>query len=170
MAGIAAGVLSLVTLLGEAQEPEQQVKAAFIYKFCAYIKWPENSFADHTSPFIIGVAGSSNTVRQFEQVLQGKFAVDRPLHVRLIRQERDIEGIHILYLEQDWQKKLADFPALRGEAPILTITEEYQIPKYGIINFVLEEGYIRFEIAKSRAEAVGLQMSSELLAVASKIQ
>ena len=44
-----------------AQQPERpevaerQVKAAYLYKFASYVRWPADSFAHERSPIVIGV-------------------------------------------------------------------------------------------------------------------
>ena len=36
---------------------EYKLKAAFLYKFTTYIRWPDGSFKDSKSPFVIAVLG-----------------------------------------------------------------------------------------------------------------
>ncbi len=57
---------------------------------------------------------------------------------------------------------------LRGES-ILTVGEsDAFLDKGGIINFVLEQGKVRFEINDRAAEEAGLKISSKLLRLAKR--
>ena len=53
----------------EATEPS--VKAAFLYKFAAYIEWPPASFAASDAPFVIGVVDSEEVAVELEQIVAG---------------------------------------------------------------------------------------------------
>ena len=64
------------------------------------------------------------------------------------------------------QSIAAGLKAVQG-APVLTVTDSQDNggPK-GIINFVIEEGHVRFEINDATASANGLTISSKLLSLA----
>ena len=54
---------------------------------------------------------------------------------------------------------------------ILTVTESDGALAHGsVINFVLNDGRVRFEIALDSAEKSGLKLSSRLLAVAQEVR
>jgi hypothetical protein len=43
------------------------------------------------------------------------------------------------------------------------------MPTHGVINFVIREDYVRFQISKSHADEIGLKLSSQLLEVAVQV-
>jgi hypothetical protein len=55
-------------------------------------------------------------------------------------------------------------------APTLVVTDsEGALDQGSMINFVLDDGHVRFEISTTPAEKRGLQLSSGLLAVAKSV-
>ena len=62
--------------------------------------------------------------------------------------------------------------AVRSDAsrPVLIVTEaDGGIPRGSMINFLIVDRHVRFEIALPSVEKAGLRMSSRLLAVAQRV-
>lgn len=150
----------------DLQDSEREVKAAFIHHFCAYVTWPQTP---ENAQYVVGVAASNKTTRLVKQRLEEKLNGICQLRVRVVRPEDDLRDIHILYVTRDANLPLANFRALAQNPAILTISEEGNIPQRGMINFVIHDNYVRFQISKSRAEETGLRMSSQLLEVAVQV-
>ncbi len=150
----------------DSQNSEQEVKAAFIHHFCAYVTWPQ---PPPKARFVVGIAASRKTTRTLKKTLEGKTNSTCNFSVRSVRPDDDLQNINILYTTQDGHVSLADFRALASSPAILTISEEGQIPNHGVINFVIRDDYVRFQISKSRADEIGLKLSSQLLEVAVQV-
>lgn len=148
------------------RDPEREVKAAFIHHFCAYVTWPQ---MPENAQYVVGVAASNKTARIVKKRLEEKPNGICRFRVRIVRPEDDLKNIHILYVTRDANFPLADFGALTQNPAVLTISEENHIPQRGMINFVIHDNFVRFQISKSRAEEVGLKMSSQLLEVAVQV-
>jgi hypothetical protein len=155
--------LAPATQSADFYDSEQKVKAAFIHHFCAYVTWPQ---APHDAHYIVGIAASNKTTRLVKHMLEDKQNGACKFKVRIIRPEEPLHNIHILYVTRDAKFPLSGFQALTQNPAVLTITEESEIPSQGMINFIMRDNYVRFQISKSRAEEVGLKMSSQLLEVA----
>ena len=50
--------------------------------------------------------------------------------------------------------------------PVLTVTEADDHPKGSVINFLIDDDHVRFDISRPAAERNGLQLRAQLLAVA----
>jgi hypothetical protein len=150
----------------DIQNSEQEVKAAFIHHFCAYVTWPQPP-AD--TQFVVGISASRKTARVLKKTLEEKTNGACKFSVRSVRPNDDLQGIHILYTTQDGQVSLADFRALATSPAILTVSEDNQIPTHGVINFVIRDDYVRFQVSKSRADEIRLKLSSQLLEVAVQV-
>src|SRR5687767_451402 len=109
------------------QESEIHIKAAFLYKFCGYTAWPNTSFSAADAPFVIGVAGDDDEVREITHVLTGKSLGQRGFAVNKIKAGDDLQGIHILYINAQSPLRARDFITRARNAPILTITEEISL-------------------------------------------
>jgi hypothetical protein len=160
-----------------AQEPapdiQRRVKAAFVYKFAAFVDWPDEAFASATSPMIIGVAGADRVAKELEQAVAGREVAGHPILVRRI-QAGDALGdcCQILFVGASLPREQARELLLQqvGKRPVLTVTEARGDPPAGsVINFVEADDRVRFDISRPAAEAKGLKLRSQLLAVARQV-
>ena len=154
-------------LRAEEATPEHRVKAAFVYKFSEYVEWPPAAFAGADSPLVIGVVGSDALARELERFATGRNVGGRPVHVRRIARGDAWDGLHVVFLGDD-ARNAAVLQAARGR-PVLTITEAAVDARGGMINFVLVDAKVRFDVALPEAEASGLRISSRLLSVARRV-
>jgi DNA-binding transcriptional regulator of glucitol operon len=67
-----------------------------------------------------------------------------------------------------WQTRhLSKTKTIIADKPVLLVTEfEGLLQKGSVINFVIREGSIKFELSKSNAEAQGLQTDMRLVQLA----
>jgi YfiR/HmsC-like len=158
-----------------ADEPAvavERVKAAFLYKFAAYVEWPTGAFQQADSPLVIGVAGADDIAAELEQVAVGRNVSGRPVQVhRLARAENAGSCCQILFIGA--RNERAHVRELLGSAqghPVLTVTDtDAEHPKGSIINFLEATDRVRFDISRNAAERNGLQLRSQLLAVARQV-
>jgi hypothetical protein len=146
---------------------ERQVKAAYLYKFTGYIQWPASVRAQPDMPFVIGVHGDDATADELGKLVRGRTVEGRPIEVRVVDELNMPEGIQMLYIARGYTD-LAERLARRDpRPPVLVVTDAPgALKRGGMINFVLSEGRVRFEISLGAAERAGLSLSSRLLAVA----
>ena len=169
----AAALGALVGLLApssQAQDDpvtlERRVKAAFIYKFAGYVEWPDSAFAASDAPITIGVLGDDAMAVELVQAAGGRAIDTHPVTVRRIRDVEGAAGLHVLFVSQAERGRLA---ALRNapSQPLLIITESDKALDQGsVVNFVISEGRVRFEVALDNAERRNLKLSARLLTVA----
>src|SRR5882672_2328009 len=73
---------------GETRLSEYEVKAAFLYKFATYVRWPPQSAAVADAPFVIGVIGKDPFGQALDAVMKGQSVHGRAVVVkRLARPE-----------------------------------------------------------------------------------
>jgi hypothetical protein len=172
---LAAVLLSLLTcelaLAQLVQAPrESAVKAAFLYKFGAYIEWPPGLLQRADEPLVIGVSGDEPVAADLEQLVAGKTVEGHPVVVRRVGENGSLKGVHILFLGQRPASRLRDAIA-SAPAPILVVTEQDQGLQLGsVINFAVVNGRVRFAVSLASAEARNIRLSSRLLAVAQDIE
>lgn len=152
---------SASVVVPHAQEisQEYQIKAAYLYNFLKYVDWPKPI----NRTFLICVAGQN----PFGSVLDGLTSNERvrgnPVKTEIILGFEP--GCDVIFTP-----RTSNIPAyLQGAAgmPILTVGETPRfIEQGGIVNFVLENGKVRFEINRNAAERAGLRFSSRLLQLA----
>jgi len=167
---VAAGLASPRPAQADAQADEYRVKAAFLYKFGSYIEWPSGSFARADSPVTIGVMGAEALAEELAQIVAGRNVNGRPVRVRRLRPGDPIAGLHVLFVGRADGGRLAEIlAAARGQA-LLTVTESEEGLELGsMINFVVVEDKVRFDIAPPPSESSNLKISARLLGVARKV-
>jgi len=143
---------------------EYQVKAAFLYNFAKFVEWPAEAFADTSAPIILGVLGQDPFGVVLEQTIQGKTVRGRTLVIRRFERIQDVEVCHVLFVSSSEEKHLARIlEGLKGSG-VLTVSEMEQFARNGgIIQFIMQENKVRFEINVDAAERAGLKISSKLL-------
>ncbi len=168
--GIAAGVAGPSPVQADAQADEYRVKAAFLYKFGSYVEWPSGTFARADSPVTIGVMGADALADELTQIVAGRSVNGRPVRVRKLRPGDPIAGLHVLFVGRAHGGRLGEIlAAARGQA-LLTVTESEEGLELGsMINFVVVEDRVRFDVAPPPSEAGNLKISARLLGVARKV-
>ena len=149
---------------------EQQVKAAYLYKFCGYVEWPPNAFAAPDSPIKIGILGADALADELSQTVAGRTVNGRTVSVRKLHRDDPISGVNVLFVGRANTARLAEILAAAKNQPMLTVTEsDGALASGSIINFVLVDGKVRFEVAPKTALTVYLNISARLLAAAYKV-
>jgi YfiR/HmsC-like len=130
----------------EASTLEYQVKAAFLYKFAGYVDWPSTSFARPDTPVTIAVT------------------------VKRVKGGESLAGVHILFVGKAESARLSQWMQSARPHSVLTVTESDGALAHGsVINFVMTDRRVRFEVALDSAEKSKLKLSSRLLAVAQQV-
>jgi hypothetical protein len=167
------GILCIKTFAVAAEESpqvlEQRVKAAFLFKFGGYVEWPENVFPHKDSPLIIGVAGADVLAEELSEVVAGRTMNGRPVTVRRVRGGEPLTNIHVLFVSRSEIGRLNEL--LAQAQPVLTVTDfEKGLAQGSIINFVVTDNRVRFEISLDAAKRSGLKIGEPLLSVAMRVQ
>jgi prepilin-type processing-associated H-X9-DG protein len=168
---VLAGWLPNAVADDESAVSERDVKAAFLYKFAAYVDWPDAAFVAADSPIVIGVAGDEAIAGELVRITAGRQVKGRSFAIRRVADTDNLTGLHILFVGRADSARLLQFSKASQSRPILLVTEaENERGPGGIINFVLVDGHVRFWIANQEAERRGLKLSSRLLSVAQNVQ
>ena len=149
---------------------EYQVKAAFLYNFGKFVEWPADAFSDAEAPLVIGIYGNNPFGHDLEVMVAGKKIGSHPVDVRRVSALTDLRRCHIVFISMSEQKNTASVvEALRGRG-VLTVTENMKhfAGSELIINFVMENDQVHFEINGAAADRTGLAISSKLLSLARK--
>jgi len=160
--------------LGAANFEEYQVKAAILHSLSTFVDWPTNSFASATSPFVIGVLGRDPFGPLLPKILNTKQIHHRPIVIQLLGKDDDPTRCHLLFISASEKDRLRSLLDKLKNAPVLTVGDSASYCAAGVmINLqVVEkngEEKIAFEMNHEAARHAGLQVSSQLLRLATKI-
>ena len=168
---IAAGawiLLGAASLTAQQSGPSEfQIKAAYIYNFGKFVKWPAVAPANQSGSFTICVLDGDPFGATLGSTLAGETVGDKPVAVRHIEKAQDASVCHILFIGSAQGKDLKTILSALDEDAVLTVSDMPDFSKRGgMIQFVLEGDRIRFEINLDGAEKSHLVFPSELLKVA----
>jgi hypothetical protein len=102
-----------------------------------------------------------------EDVVRGRRVDGRPIQVRLLSSEEEVKAargtFHILFVAAGEERAFAAWSASLPRHGVLTVGESNAFAVLGgIVNFVLVENKVRFEINRPVAEAAGLKLRAQL--------
>ena len=148
-----------------------QVKAAFLFNFAKFVEWPPGTFANDQAAIILGFSDRDPLAGALE-ALQGKVVQGRRLEVRRCRRPEDLRRCQIFFASASERAGLPQILSSLRNFPVLTVTDEVDnfAKLGGIINLILAEDKIRFEISLNNARQSGLKISSQLLKLAITVE
>jgi hypothetical protein len=150
---------------------EYRVKAAFLYNFARYVKWPEPVFKDKDAPLRIAVVGSDVFSKVLEDLLKDKKAGTRPVLTSNFATAQELGECQILYVPSSEEKNLPQIKLAYKDRSILIVGDSYAVAEQGTqIGFYLDKSKVRFAINTDAVRAAKLEVSSELLKLAKVIE
>jgi len=175
------------------QATEYELKMAFLFNFLKYVEWEKEKGAEQTEPdaekpdaekepepIRIGVVGKDPFEKAWE-IIRDKKVNDRKISYRIFdlaageeeqqKQTREeIRSCQVIFVPKSEGKNLDRILELVKDRPVLTVGETGDfLQKGGILNFVLEENKIRFEINLDTAKAARIQFKTSVLKLAKTI-
>jgi hypothetical protein len=148
---------------------EDAVKAAFLYRFTGYVEWPPAALDN--PPFIIAVLDTDGVAAELARLLQTHQVQNQGAQVRAIRSIREFDHAQMLYVGPVHREDLRHVIAAVAGRPVLVVTsEEDGLDAGSMVNFLLIDQRVRFEISVDAAQGAGLKVASELLAVAIRVR
>lgn len=148
-------------------DPENQVKAVFLFNFTQFIEWPATAFPNENAPMILGILGRDPFGDYIDQTIRNERAGTHPIIVRRFNRVSDVDACHILFISTKNEAEMnAILSTLKGKS-ILTVGDSEDFMKEGgMIGFYTEGKKLRFMVNPGRADAERLRISSKLLRVA----
>lgn len=153
---------------GLAAEPlEYAVKAAYLSKFGFYVEWPSGAFANATASVNLCVIGEDPFGTLLDDAVAGQQIEGRTIVVRRLKSASREAGCHIAYFGE--AHPASAFEPLHGN-PVLIVTDSRSAGTPGIVNFVLKDNRVRFNVDDEVAAQNGLKISSKLLGLALNVK
>jgi hypothetical protein len=148
---------------------EYAVKAAFLVRFGDYVEWPATAFSSPSAQLVVCVVGEDPFGPALDKAAGGRQAAGRPVVVKRLKAAKADSGCHIVFVAMADPVHLGQqLDALHG-VPVLTVTDVASGAS-GIVNFVVKEERVRFDIDDEAAMKSGLAISSKLLALALNVR
>jgi len=163
-------VIFLVPSLGIASPTEYELKAIFIERFAQFTEWPPNKFENNLSPFIISVIGDSPLKQAFESLKVDSFQNRKLILKQIFVLDQNLQKSHIVFISASESYRLKEILSLLSGSKVLIIGEfEGFAESGGMINLILNNNKIGFEVNNRRAKAGEIFISSKVLRLAKKV-
>jgi len=158
-----------LSVFSQGQNQIPKYKSVFTLSFMRYIGWPEET---KQGDFVIGVIKDKQVSDWLRNLSKGKKFGFQNVVVKDFKSPNDITDCQVLYISQyvNLSKYASTIVDKIGGKNTLIVSEKNGATKYGsMINFVIRDDKLKFEIHKANASKFGLQISSKLEGMASAI-
>ena len=148
---------SIFTSFGQVEKME----AAFIYNFASLVNWPASY---QSGDFVIAVLGNSPIIKDLEDIAKAKKAGAQTIVVKKIGSASEIGNAQIVFIPDGQKGKLGDVVTQTASTSALIISESSGLAAKGsVINFILVDEKLRFELNESKATAKSLKLAPNLV-------
>ena len=160
-------VMPVMAATAESSASEYAVKAAMIYKITKFVSWPEDAFIRKDSPLNICMADKSPFTEAMAS-LKGRKVNSHKVEIITFKEFSAVQ-VHcqVLVVSHKKARQVDAMIAGIGTRPILTIGDSEGFAEQGgIVGLQQEQNRIGFAINVEASERVGLQISAQLLQLA----
>jgi hypothetical protein len=149
------------SLLAQNQKFTDQSRAKYILDITELVKWSKTA-----SPFDFRVAildkDSALFVAMQKEAIKHANMHDKPLSIRYYSSINKIGDVDVIFFKRSSRFSIDKvFSKIAGKQ-VLLITEGYQFHK-SMINFIIINGYTRYEVNQAKIKAAGLKIDRTLL-------
>lgn len=157
-------LLCAVMAESSAQAPAASLKAAYVLNFTKFTHWPEES-----THLRLCLVGHSEVASVLERAADRRIA-GRRLEIRRLRMPTGVMACHLIYFsELDLVRARRMLAALMAH-PVLTVSDiEGFSARGGMIELLLVDRRLRFNIDLEAAQQAGLRLDPQLLALAHQV-
>ena len=156
-----------------AADRSDEIKAAFVFNFVRYVKWPASAFGSQDAPLVVGVLGDVEREDLFRRVFAGEQVGGRAVEVVRLESRSVPQSIHAVFVGDDIfssHEDLRNWLASACDSAVLTLSDADGFTSLGgIVGFIEVSNRLRFEINRSCEREGGLEISSQLLKLAASV-
>jgi hypothetical protein len=148
---------------------ERRVKAALLFRFTNYVDWQDAVPQKPDAPFTIAIAGADALAAELSEAATNRTVLGRPLAVRRARAAELPKDAQVVFIGKGDAAQVG--AAVRSIPPnVLIVTESDDGLQQGsIINFVIVDGQVRFDVSLDAARRRNVHLSARLLSVARNV-
>jgi len=160
-------VLATATSARAEEALDAAVKATYLYKLAPFVDWPPASFPAPDSPFDLCIVGDDPFGVVLDRAVAGQKVAGHPIVIHRTPQAQRSLGCEMAFVAGSRSQSVKDALHQLTGIPVLTVTDSQSSP--GIVDFVADEGRIRFRIDDQAAAENDLAISSKLLRLAMSV-
>jgi hypothetical protein len=147
---------------------EYQLKAAFVYNFTKFIDWPGESVRSLT--FQICVLGQNPFGSELTQLTDGKVIEGHPVEVLIVTNYHLARSCQVVFISASENAHMKEIlSALRGRSVLTVGDSQGFVDAGGMIELLVEDERMRFEVNLHAANEARLKISAKLLSLAKAV-
>jgi len=160
--------LTLISFVQPTRDVNLKLKAVYVYKFAQYVDWPKDF---KTGDFVIGVLGDDRLYTQMQTDYSNKMIGNQTVKIKKYATAADVEQCHILFISDKSSDKIPELVKKYKSKCTLIVTEkEGKLKDGSIINFIMQEGKLKYEVSKTNATKHKLTVGQSLTGGAINIE
>jgi hypothetical protein len=161
-----AVVLGLAHPAAGQVSKEYTLKAAFLFKLTRYVQWPESA-----APFSIGIVGNDPFGNVLDQIVSGESVNKRAVVVKRSRNLADLKDCDVLFVSSSEKDQVPQLLRELDQSKTLIIGDtDGFCRKGGIVNLIIENGRLSFEINPRAAKKHGIVIDPQVLSLAKIVE
>lgn len=152
---------------GAAGSANLKLKGMFVYNFIKNVEWPS---AQKSGDFKVTVLGDKDLYQMMNSTYAGKEINGQKIVFTFADSYSAVGTTHILYVSPQFSSDLAKHSSKLRKNKTLVVSDKGGLLYDGsVINFVVNNNKLAFEISKSNAELVPLTIGPALLKMATTV-
>jgi len=163
--------ISLCSIVNFAQNATiTKYKSAFMINFIRYVGWPVEA---KEGDFIIGVLKNKAIAQHLKSQTTGKKFGFQNIIIKEFSNVDEVTNCQIIYVSNivNFAKKYSEIVTKLNNKNTLIITDQNGTTRDGaMINFVVVDNKLKFEVSSANAEKFGLKLSSSLVSMNNAIK
>lgn len=154
------------SVISEHSSLQDELEAAFIYKFIKFIEWNDSSHINFEDNICVGILGEGPMKRAL-RTIEGKEVHGNKINISHFDNISEIGECKVIYISPDYSFDIGLHLEKLQKKNILTIGHKKNFAiQGGIINFIRVNNKINFEINLEQAKKSNIRISSKLLHLA----
>jgi len=146
---------------------EYTLKAAFLYNFALFTTWPERSVDN----FNLCIYGKDPFNQDFDSLMKKKNINDRKVIIHRINTIDHLNQCQLVFISRSAIGNLTNVIDSLKDKPVLTVADSPGVSEQGVVlNMNVKDDKITFEANLTTAKKAGLNLSSQLLRLATQVQ
>jgi len=149
---------------------EYTIKSAYLFNFIKFVEWPSDTFNTTDNIFLIGILGDDPFNSNLEGFLTSKSVKNKNIVIRHVSTLDEAKTCQLLFISSSEQNRLPGILQALQTSSVFTVGEMDQfVQRGGMLGFKMIDNHVRFEINLAAAKKAKLEISSQLLKLATHI-
>jgi len=136
------------------------LKAQYLFQFAKGNDWPAEV---KDGPFLVGVHGNPDLFEEMATKYAMQPIGSQALKVVDIAGPKLEEFVHILYTEAEGEALQTLLASTLAKPTLVVTSRQDALPRGAVLNFVSQEGFIKYELDENNAESRGLLLGNRIL-------